>query len=76
MVMDFVAGGELFSQLRKSQVSLLRDLLLSSSASPTLSPNSTPPRSLSPSTTSTHSTSSTATSSRRTCCLEPMDTSR
>jgi hypothetical protein len=76
MVMDFVAGGELFSLLRKSQVSLLRDLSLSSSASPTLSPNSTPPRSLSPSTTSTHSTSSTATSSRRTCCLEPMDTSR
>lgn len=59
MVMDFIEGGELFSLLRKSQVSHRewRELALHAnrprSASPTPSPSSTPPKSPSPSTTST-----------------------
>lgn len=68
MVMDFVAGGELFSLLRKSQASrplsppFSLDLtLLSDSASPTRLPSSTQQKSHSRSTTSTRSTSSTET---------------
>lgn len=54
MVMDFVEGGELFSLLRKSQVSVLNQLsvcvcgtddVLNCSVSPTPSPSSTPPKS-------------------------------
>jgi serine/threonine protein kinase len=66
MVMDFVAGGELFSLLRKSQVSPgFQDVKppdsYPRSASPTRSPNSTRLKSPSLSTTYTPSTSSTAT---------------
>jgi protein kinase A len=66
MVMDFIEGGELFSLLRKSQVSSfwstftdhsITDSMHRDSPTPLLS--STPPKSLSPSTTCTPWTSST-----------------
>lgn len=74
MVMDFVSGGELFSLLRKSQVSFhtisywRHSLKFGSSASRTQSPSSLPPKSLLPSITFTPSTSSTAISSLKTSC--------
>jgi serine/threonine protein kinase len=65
MVMDFVEGGELFSLLRKSQVSAVRTwqerLTDPDSAFPTQSQSSTPPKSRSRSTICTRTTSSTAT---------------
>jgi hypothetical protein len=71
MVMDFIEGGELFSLLRKSQVSspnpCLTLLLTANSASPTRSPNSMPPRSHWHWNIYMLRTSSIETSSRRTC---------
>lgn len=71
MVMDFVAGGELFSLLRKSQVSRYQFARsrwhesetrpLTASASPILWQNFSPPKSHSRSTTFTRSISSTVT---------------
>ena len=61
MVMDFVAGGELFSLLRKSQVSHGGKHTAHSSASPTRSRSFTPPKSLLRWITSTRSISYTET---------------
>ena len=75
MVMDFVAGGELFSLLRKSQVGQ-HSCVAEQSVSLILLPNSTPPRWHWLSTISTRSTSYTGILNRKICFLEPMVTSR
>jgi hypothetical protein len=82
MVMDFVAGGELFSLLRKSQVSPSTLVPQSVSDHPRRSdsriqsPNSSQLRLRWDSTTSTRSTSSTETSNPRTSSSVRTDTSR